>query len=353
LKKNTHVKAHNRKSPAREHHTRSISSTTKHASVNNQLQQINRLAVSCLIIGLALAAIDGAMIYNRTQASLILTADYTFCNQEGAETPCHTFVDSQMSHDKPVDRPCKCKLNFKLDDDIETDNVYIYYGLNNFHQNYRFLTQTKSHRQLSGDLSPTYELKFCLSEGNKTTLPCGQLANILFDDDFTLTHSNRSLPALDRYNIVIEGSRGYVFRNPSGDFDKSKYTKPPRWGKDLFSLDPSQQSNNGLENGPLVAWMTISVLDDFRKLYAILKPANNKLDKGEYTVEIDYRYGVHSTGGEKIIRIETLGQFGPINDGLIVALTCLSVFYIGMFLFIALVVWRKWVYFVRGPGHVP
>lgn len=255
-----------------------------------------------------------------------------------------------MSAEKSTGASCKCRLDFTLTDDVETERVYIYYGLDNFYQNYRFLMHTRLYRQMGGDLGDQYVPKFCLTKENKTTIPCGQLANIMFDDEFTLIYSNSSAFPLDRYNIVLKGSRGYVFRNPQ-NFDGNNYTKPTRWSKDLFSLD--QQSNNGMENGPFIVWMTVATFNNFRKLYATIQPPNNRLSKGDYSVDIDYRYGVHSTHGKKTIRIETIGLFGPRNDGLIVALACLSLIYIAIFLFIALVVWRKWADFVLAPGHAP
>uniref|UniRef100_A0A6G1S7I1 Cell cycle control protein 50A n=1 Tax=Aceria tosichella TaxID=561515 RepID=A0A6G1S7I1_9ACAR len=353
-KKDQRAKAHgSRKSLTYDHHkSRTNSSVARHFSVSDQCSQTKRLGVTSLLIGLILGVVAGLMIYNRVQASILLSADYTFCNQVGTETTCSSYVDNQMSVDKPIGRACKCRLNFTLENDLETGRVYIYYGLSNFYQNYRFLMHTRLYKQLSGDLDTRYLPQFCRTKENKTTLPCGQLANVLFDDEYTLAYASGSAFPLDKHNTVLEGSRGYLFKNPV-NFNKSDYAPPPRWGKDLFSLDTGQQSNNGLENGPFIVWMTVSTFGDFRKLYATVELPTKQLRKGVYTLDIDYKYGVHLAGGEKTIRIETMGRIGPNNNGLIVALGCLSLIYICMFLFIALVVLRKWAYFVRVPGHVP
>ena len=273
--KNRIPEGHHRKSLTRNQiGSKTISSLTRNIDIDSQVAQIRRLGLASLLVGLIMATICGCMIFNRTQAQLLLSTNYTNCIKVGSNTPCHTYIDSQMSDDRPVDRPCKCRLNFTLDNDVQTDRVYIYYGLNYFYQNYRFLVHSMSYRQLGGDMDSRYTPKSCLTKENKTTIPCGQIANIMFDDDFEAAHSSSSALSLDRKNIVIDGIRGFIFKNPN-NFNANDFRKPARWTKNLYSL--GEQSNNGLEYGPLIVWMTVSTFNCFRKLYAIVNPINNKL----------------------------------------------------------------------------
>ena len=282
----------------------------------------------------------------------ILSSDYTLCNEIGNTRTCQNYIDDQMSFDKQIDVPCKCTLNFTLDKDIYTDKVAIYYGLINFNQNFRFLAQSRSNRQLSGKMKVEEIPRSCASEHNKTLYPCGHMANLMFDDEFTISYEggNQTLD-LNRFVIAQEESRGYIYKN--GPSMRQNYSKPKRWFKDPFALDQSDASNNGVENGPFIVWMTTSTFENFFKLYALLTPHDGKLMKGQYKILVDYRYGVHKSGARKLIRIETIGGLGVRNNTFFVCLSCLSIIYMLLYIFIASVVLRQWVSLVQVHDRVP
>lgn len=243
-----------------------------------------------------------------------------------------------MSARKPLDIPCRCRIKFALDKEYRVDRVNLYYGLKNFHQNYRFLAMSKSDYQLAGntDDSPGINCKPQLSFQNRTVLPCGALANIMFDDEFTLIFNQTDALELDRYNIALDHSRGYTFKNPRDLNTADKFAKPLRWRKNIAALDVANKQNNGIENGPFIVWMTLSTFQDFSKLYAILKPKEGLLRRGIYSLEIDYRFGVvHATGGGKYVSIELVGPLGVRNMRLLVSLAVLAIIYLVLFLLFA------------------
>lgn len=274
----------------------------------------------------------------------LLSSDYTFCNRiDSSSITCQSQIDNLMSFDKPIDQSCKCRLSFKLEEDIMAEKVLIYYGLKNFNQNYRFLAQSKDIIQLSGKSFQTTSTHCPPSVGNKTIAPCGGLANVMFDDEFTLLYESNEVILLDRYNIALDETRKHLYKNPPDINSLRQYSKPPRWRKDLLSLDQQNQSNNGFENGHFIVWMTLSTFDDFVKLYAIVNPTGNRLKAGTYNIDIDYRYGIYGTSkGRKIIRVETLSQVGSRNDRLLMSLIGLAIVYFLVFIVITFGVWRRW-----------
>ena len=98
---------------------------------------------------------------------------------------------------------------------------------------------------------------------------------------------------LKRQGIAWESDKQYKFKNPEilGDKTLEEYlkekntAKPKDWNKELWELDPDNKSNNGLQNEDLIVWMRTAAFPNFRKLHRIIE---QKLPKGNYTLEIDY-----------------------------------------------------------------
>ena len=99
---------------------------------------------------------------------------------------------------------------------------------------------------------------------------------------------------LIRQGIAWESDKQYKFKNPGKeilggetleDYLKENTAKPKDWNKELWELDPDNESNNGLQNEDLIVWMRTAAFPNFRKLHRIIE---QKLPKGNYTLEIDY-----------------------------------------------------------------
>lgn len=57
-------------------------------------------------------------------------------------------------------------------------------------------------------------------------------------------------------------------------------------------MDPSNESNNGLQNEDFIVWMRTAAFPSFRKLFRIvdssIKPFKNGLPAGKYALNIEY-----------------------------------------------------------------
>jgi len=91
-----------------------------------------------------------------------------------------------------------------------------------------------------------------------------------------------------------------------------KTESPPAWGKKLWELDTvtANDSNNGLLNEDLIVWMRTAAFPNFRKLY---RKIDQKLEKGTYKLQIDYKYRVDQFAGTKSIYLSQTSILGGKN----------------------------------------
>lgn len=71
----------------------------------------------------------------------------------------------------------------------------------------------------SSDCAP-----FALTAEGKTIVPCGAIANSLFNDTLTLKSESYGLVPVLRTGIAWESDREIKFRNPEGDLKEGKKT---------------------------------------------------------------------------------------------------------------------------------
>lgn len=308
--------------------------------------KLRQLGYTSLALALITGALAGILLYSLTNSKILLSQDYTLCTQLNSDTTCDSILSDKMVFDKPVDQPCRCRLDFELSKDEYFAQVNIYYGIKNLYQNYRFLTFSRDTSHLMGSINDTLagECQPSHTSNNKTVFPCGSLANVLFDDEFILSHDGNTTLEMDRYNIPLEKSRTYQYRNPPDSVQLKQFDKPPHWQNDLWSMDPSYPANNGVENGNFIVWMTVSTFQNFYKLYSIIRPAEGVMRKGRYKLEIIYRYGVHTElDGTKFVLIQSVGAHGVRNTRLIIILLVISLIYISLFI-ITLLFWKRWAF---------
>lgn len=306
---------------------------------------LKQVGYSCLVLALVFGTLLGVLLYYYVGSGTLYSVDYTLCPKVDSNITCQSVVDSQMNVNSPISQPCTCRLSFELEDTQDVEQINVYYGLDRFYQNYRFLAHSSDAYQMSGKSLEPRNHKVCRPlVNNKTTVPCGGLANVIFDDEFSLSTSNMSF-SMDRYNIPLERSRGYQYGNPLDLQGSRNYSKPPRWTSEILNLDNGTQ-NNGFENGPFIVWMTPSVFGDFVKLYSIIRPRGG-LSKGQYNLEILYKYGIFSAGGRKFVHIESVGAQGLRNSRLLITLSIMTFIYL-IIVIITSLVWWRWAY--RGQG---
>jgi len=299
------------------------------------------------VIGIAFVAIGVGLLYF-TNGIKEKELDYTNCkNIDNASEICADKIQNNW----PPSSTCKCEVPFELEEDWESP-VYLYYGLTNFYQNHRRYVKSRDEKQLLGQISTTPSdvssdcAPYDKTENEKVTVPCGAIANSLFNDVITLKFGDKNVPLIRR-GIAWESDRQYKFRNPEvpdgetlEDVLKNKTIKPKDWIKNLWELDTEDEENNGLLNEDLIVWMRTAAFPNFRKLYRKINHTDafeNGMPKGNYTIEIEYNYRVKSFSGTKSIVLSQISILGGKNSFLpisyiIVGVLCLLIGVVFLFI---------------------
>ena len=257
------------------------------------------------LIGIAFIPIGFGLLLSSNQVKEKII-NYTDCiSEQYRPKKCSQVISEDIM------KQCNCLINFTLDEPFERD-VYIYYGLTNFYQNHRRYVRSRDDKQLlgrltsnpSGDCYPYADVE----EGGvrKVIVPCGAIANSMFNDSFTLSFMDKkrgaqagrgtfSIIKLTYTGIAWATDKSSKFRNPPEMSIFEKYAHPPNWRRPITQLDPTNPDNNGLNNEALMVWMRTAALPSFRKLYARINHTvrddyTSSLPKGLYQVNIAYNY---------------------------------------------------------------
>uniref|UniRef100_A0A3Q2D1U0 Cell cycle control protein n=1 Tax=Cyprinodon variegatus TaxID=28743 RepID=A0A3Q2D1U0_CYPVA len=173
-----------------------------------------------VLIGLAFIGV-GVALFITSRDIQVLELDYT-----GVESsnPCSKCTDPNV-------RKCICTIVFSLDT-LFKGPVFMYYGLTNYFQNQRRYGVSRDDNQLYGDLdyfkSPGSDCApFDYDSNDRPIVPCGALANSMFNDDhyFSLpvgqvTPPPRMVPAppllfVDYPVVSFNGRKKVVLSNVS------------------------------------------------------------------------------------------------------------------------------------------
>ncbi|RVE57437.1 hypothetical protein OJAV_G00216220 [Oryzias javanicus] len=272
------------------------------------------------VIGLAFIGIGvGLLITSRSIQ--VLELDYT-----GTETnsPCYKCTTP------PVQNNCVCKLNFTIDT-LFKGPVFFYYSLTNYFQSQRKYGASKDYNQLSGDLtyfkSPASDCDPYQYANGKPIVPCGSLANSMFNDTFKLyqiINGQEKLVPFDGKGIAWWTDYNIKYRNPDYSPLKNAFNdtvKPVFWSKAAYELDTSDATNNGFVNQDFLVWMRRAALPNFRKLYRRITEGDYKdgLPVGNYSLEISYNYPVISFDGTKKATFSNVSWMGGQNEFLGIA----------------------------------
>lgn len=284
------------------------------------------------VIGIAFVAIGVGLLHFSNEV-LEFHEDYTQCkNGDGRE--CWKVVNESIVNNGIANETCQCEIEIKIDAEM-TKPVYMYYGLTNFYQNHRRYVKSRDESQLLGEVTNKPNTDCAPfdypktekdkepekdKDGNiKPIVPCGAIANSLFNDTIKLFDKNDQEITLERTGIAWESDKKYKFQNPTldnnktlADYLKEHTVSPPAWGKKLWELDTEtgNDSNNGLLNEDLIVWMRTAAFPNFRKLYRRIE---TNLDEGTYTLKIDYNYRVDQFAGTKSIYLSQTSILGGKN----------------------------------------
>ncbi|VDL83669.1 unnamed protein product [Nippostrongylus brasiliensis] len=168
---------------------------------------------------------------------------------------------------------------FSLKQQFQGD-VKFYYGLRRFYQNNQKYVESRNDRQLIGHLD---EVSGCdpldyVNGTNITYVPCGFIANSMFNDSFQLLlhgeHGGDVTVPFTTRNVVADVVRKKKFRNPVLTGNESLCdafegtARPPWWQTDICKLGAGVQGVGvGFENVDFMVWMQAAALPNFRKRY--------------------------------------------------------------------------------------
>jgi len=267
------------------------------------------------VIGIAFVAIGVGLLHFSNEV-LEYNVDYTQCKTDNGNGEHCWKVINESTTPHPT---CECIVNIEIDQKM-AQPVYMYYGLTNFYQNHRRYVKSRDESQLLGDVEkePNSDCTPFAKLGNKTIVPCGAIANSLFNDTIQLLKDDESEIDMTKKGIAWESDKKYKFRNPEvphpyinlTDYLKDKTESPPNWKKKLWELDETDESNNGLVNEDLIVWMRTAAFPNFRKLY---RKINADLEKGTYKLKIAYNYRVDQFAGTKSIYLSQTSILGGKN----------------------------------------
>lgn len=272
-----------------------------------------------VLVGLAFIGIGVALFVTSNNLE-VLELDYTGVEQN---SPCFSCSDSSKKN-------CNCTLFFNLDKLFEGP-VFFYYGLTNYFQNQRAYGVSKDDDQLYGDLQhftdPSSDCApYQFDSDNKPIVPCGSLANSMFNDSFTLYQIvngvNKEVP-LDGKGIAWWTDYNIKYRNPNVTPLRNAFNgtvKPLFWSVPAYALS-SDPANNGFINQDFLVWMRRAALPNFRKLYRRITEGDyvNGLPAGNYSLAIRYNYPVLDFDGRKKVVFSNVSWMGGKNKFLGIA----------------------------------
>lgn len=214
--------------------------------------------------------------------------------------------------------------------------IYMYYSLENFYQNHRRYTQSRSDSQLAGDntITPTSANSDCYpivfygpdqanltglsTNANMTYSPCGLIAWSMFNDTISLYGPNNSLvcDGLRHSEVSNCTKKGIAW---SSDVDiKFRPPKSPVFNR----ITPTEYYGEpghllpSVTDEDFIVWMRTAALPTFRKLYRII---NVPLEAGTYSFKIQQRFNVSTFEGKKYVVITNNSWIGGRNMFLAIA----------------------------------
>lgn len=123
----------------------------------------------------------------------------------------------EVKHDP--DANCRCKYSFTLEKSFEGD-VFFYYGLTNFYQNHRRYVKSRDDNQLLGEFKDPVSSDcspFDRDGADRPIVPCGAIANSLFNDSFSVVSQSHGVIPVKNTGIAWPSDKEIKFRNPPGD----------------------------------------------------------------------------------------------------------------------------------------
>lgn len=170
------------------------------------------------MIGISFLIIGGLLTYFTYQIAEI-PIDYTHCAKFDRSIDQDLDTTCAEELEKNVRAPCECRIPFNLRQSLEGE-VLMYYELSNFYQNSRRYVSSRDDEQLFGqipDNSPSLDCAPFDKRNDVQFVPCGSIANSLFNDTIRIRPENQHFVDLKRTDIAWSADREIKFRNPVGE----------------------------------------------------------------------------------------------------------------------------------------
>ena len=124
-------------------------------------------------------------------------------------------------------------------------------------------------------------------DGDHVANPCGLIPKSVFNDTFTLTHSDSGKQVNIKESDIAWAS------------DKDdKFSHPDDWRSIQWT---------DVKDEHFIVWMSTAGLPNFRKLWGRIE---HDVDSGDYELTIVNNYDVSSFDGEKLFVLSTTSAFG-------------------------------------------
>jgi hypothetical protein len=220
-----------------------------------------------------------------------------------------SIVEIEQRYDDVCVEKGTCKVSITVPGHMKAP-IFVYYGLQNYHQNHKRLISSQDSNQLKGktvdnstlrtscsptitnkEMGVTYAYDGTLLNPDDIAVPCGTLARAVFNDKFQLTSSKGSKSiAIDESDIAWSFDRDIYFNNGPGNWTSTQW------------LD--------MEDEHFIVWMRVSTLPTFKKLWGRI---NQDLEGGRYILTIDNNYNVSGVDAQKSIYLTNGGRIGTKN----------------------------------------
>ncbi|KAF8372546.1 chat-1, partial [Pristionchus pacificus] len=227
-----------------------------------------------------------------------------------------------IKYSKHCEGKITCDYEFNLPSDY-TGDIYFYYYLENFYQNHRRYVKSRNDQQYLGNLKETTDCAPFEKVGDVPIVPCGAVANSMFNDTFKLFTKNDVEVKTTKDGVLWDVDKDRKFKNPPDNGNPNlcsrfqNTTKPPNWQKPICEIE------DGLENVDFIIWMRTAALPNFRKLWRKLDRTQalyaNGLPAGDYKLTIQNNYPVSKFNGDKGFVISTTSWAGGKNNFLGIA----------------------------------
>ncbi|XP_072934398.1 cell cycle control protein 50A-like isoform X2 [Epargyreus clarus] len=246
-----------------------------------------------------------------------LVVDYTDCTSlddtvRGKLCPKHL-------EEKDATNCSVCVTSFTVTKPL-IGKVIVYYELTNFDQTSPDYINSRDDNQLKGNWTEVPSencAPFRYDAASKPILPCGSIANTMFNDDINITRSAKfTRVPIFAYGMLSDSDK-IGFQNPETFDSLISFSRPASWTKSLDELDTTHPDNNGLQNERFIAWMRT---DWKRKPYGRFSnhgTYKNGLPAGNYSLSVNYKKYNHYKGPRKIIFVATQTTVvpGPFVSG--------------------------------------